>query len=63
MYIAVNKCSASISDHKPLHVFKIQQEVTYNYMHCILRHTIWILLNLIHIYVSQINFNVTNKVA
>ena len=30
MYIGINKFSVSALDHKPLHVFRIQQEVAYN---------------------------------
>ena len=30
MYIGINKFSASASDHKPLHVLRIQQEVAYS---------------------------------
>ena len=31
MYICINKFSASTSDHKPLHLLRIQQEVAYVY--------------------------------
>ena len=47
MYIGINKFSAFASDHKPLHVFRIQQVVTYI---CILHDTIWIILNLMFMY-------------
>ena len=48
--------SASASYHKPLHVFRIQQEVA------ILHHFTRILL-INDVYVSQFYFNTTNKVA
>ena len=60
MYIGINKCSASTSDHEPLHVFRIQQEVTYK---CIASYITLHEYFKLDIYVLQINFNVTNKVA
>ena len=60
MYIGINKFSAFAADHKPLHVFITQQEINYAR---ILIDTISINLNLMFMYISQIYFNVTNKVA
>ena len=54
MYIGVNNFSALVSDHKPLHVFRIQQEVTYL---CILHHTIWVLLNSMFMYHNLLQCN------
>ena len=51
MYISINKFNASTSDHKPLHVLRIQQEV---------HHTIWIALNSIFMYQNSLQ---CNKVA
>ena len=57
MYFGINKFSVSTSDHKPLHVYRIQQEVSYI---CILHHIIWILLNSMFMYY---NLRQCNKVA
>ena len=55
MYIGINNFNAFVSDHKPLHVFRIQQEIAYI---CTLHHTFKLT-----VYVSQFYFNVTNKVG
>ena len=52
MYIGINKFSASATDHKPFHVFKIQQEVAYICIYITL-HEYFIF----DIYVSQFYFN------
>ena len=54
MYIGINKFSASASDHKPLHVFRIQQEVAYIYIYITLYEYFKF-----DVYVSQFYFNVT----
>ena len=59
MYIGINKFSAPVSDHKPLHVLRIQQEVANIAMH--LDPTTWLFK--FDVYVSQFYFNATNKVA
>ena len=51
MYIGIKKFSESTSDHKPLDVFRIQQEVAY-----IFYYITWYG----YYYVSQVYFNVTN---
>ena len=54
MYIDINKFSASASDHKPLHVFRIQQEVAYICIYITLHEYFKF-----DVYVSQFYFNVT----
>ena len=55
MYIGISKFSASTSDHKPVHVFRSQQEVAYI---CILHHTVCrILLNLMFMYHNLLQCN------
>ena len=58
MYIGINKFSTSASDHKPLHIFRIQQEVTYICIYIALHEYFKF-----NVYVSQFYFNASNKVA
>ena len=58
MYIGINKFCASVSDHKPLHVLRIQQEYTYICIYITLPEHFKF-----DVIVSQFYFNATNKVA
>ena len=58
MYIGIDKFNASASDHKPLHVFTIQQEVAYICIYIKLHEYFKF-----DVYVSQFYFIATNKVA
>ena len=58
MYIGINKFSASASDHKPLHVLRIQQEVAYICIYITLHEYFKF-----DVYVSQFCFNTASKVA
>ena len=54
MDIGINHFNAS-ADHKPLHVFRIQQQVVYAFYITLHGYS--------GVYVSQFYFNATNKVA
>ena len=55
MDIGINNFNASASDHKSLHVFRIQQQAIYAFYITLHGYSC--------VYVSQFYFNATNKAA